>query len=518
MALAANAFANDSARGSSALRGAGETGKQLELPVHKSERSTPAHSNALHSAGAAHSAAANPLSLQPLSQLIANATEAYTAALFRADREAQTLSLVAAQTLSRDLILSATIAYGQGLVGWVAENETRLAACPFEHDAMTLMYYSKDQDLKSFIALPIFSGTGELAGVLACDSKRSYAFSKVAEKVLLDCAGLAGQFFDLQNSKRPNAEVPRSLLESSLETLRNQQDERALLSAASDLPEDLIARDALVVLCLSDNGTGDGLFYSKAAQSHSNNRLLELVCRHKRLISRERSVQTVQGDELGRSFLSVPFRVLSREAGSLNLLSRSGENFSLEQVASLEKIAQVIGHELERLRLSSLFTRQTSLTDFKSFELRANLALKEKRPLALLRFVPFSLYQIESQFGGAVAISSVQRFGRLLEQVRGTEGLLCSIHGSHFLLLCAAEERDRLIRRVHSLFAREDGVMGELPKDLRKIFADGLRVFGAISGSGASTLDSLSKKTLESALADAAPAGSVQEGASVWQW
>lgn len=435
----------------------------------------------------------NP-SLQPLSQLIANSTEAHTAALFRAHQSSRTLQLVSAQTLSRELVPGAAFNFGQGLVGWVAENATKITVCPFEHDATTLMYYSRDQELKSFIAVPIFSSAKELIGVLACDSKKSYAFPKIAEKVLADCAVVAGQFFEMQDSKRPNQVVSRTLLEQILDTLRSQQDERALLSAASDLPAELIARDALVVLCLSENGTGQGVFYSKASQSKANNRLLEMVCKHKRLISRERSVQAIQGDELGRAFLSVPFRVLGREAGSLNLLSLPEQTFSLEQVNSLERIGIVIGHELERLRLASLFSRQTSLSDWKSFELRANLALKDRRPLALLRFVPKSLSAVEARFGAAASLGALQKFSRLLEQLRGTEGLLCSLHGSDFLLLCSADERTRIVRRLETMLRRNDG---DANPEIMRVFSEGLSIVGAVSGPSTPDVAALSRKTIE---------------------
>jgi len=449
-------------------------------------------SSALSATNSPVRAASPNLSLQPLSQLIANSTESHTAAIFKADNEKRTLTLVAAQTLSRGLIPGATFNFGQGLVGWVAENRSKIAVCPFENDATTLMYYSSDQELKSFIALPIFSSEKELIGVLACDSKRSYAFSKIAEKVLSDCAVVAGQF--IEGTTPGEKVVSKTLLETILETLRAQEDERALLSAASDLPTDLIERESLVVLCLSENGTGESTFFTKTPENKSNNRLLELVCRHKRLISRERSVQSINGDNLGRSFLSVPFRVLGHEAGSLNLLSKPGESFSFDQIQSLEKVATVIGHELERIRLASICSRQTSIVDWKSFELRANLALKSREPLALLRFTITNLEDLEANFGAQVVIGLVQKFGRLLEQLRGTEGLLCALHGNHYLLLTREDEKGRIVKRTEALLQKlsEQGVSMEA----LRMFSGGLSISAATPGAGTHEINALAKKTL----------------------
>jgi transcriptional regulator with GAF, ATPase, and Fis domain len=378
----------------------------------------------------------------------------------------------------------------------VAENKSQITVCPFENDATTLMYYSREQELKSFLAVPIFSSVRELIGVLACDSKKSYAFPKLAEKVLTDFAQIAGQFLELQSAGSADRTVSKSLLDQVLETLRSQEDERALLSAASDLPLELIEREALVVLCLADGGTGESAFYSKSLENTANNRLLELVCRHKKLISRERSVQSVNGDDFGRSFLSVPFRVLGHEAGALNLLSRPNESFSLDQIAALEKVAVVVGHELERNRLASLFSRQSSINDWKSFELRANAGLKQG-PHALLRFILGNLAEIELNFGQTTAISLVSRFSRLLEQVRGAEGLLCALNGNHFLLLCPAPEKDRILRRVETILTKPNPLMEGIPEEAIAQFSSGLCISGALSGNtGSNEIGILCRKTL----------------------
>ena len=115
-------------------------------------------------------------SLTSLVQLIANITESYSASIFVADTRNRILHSLAFQSLSRDYISNVQIPYGAGLVGWTAENKVRIAVCPFEHDSRTLLYYNTDQSLKSFIAVPILGKNGDLVGVIACDSKKSYAF------------------------------------------------------------------------------------------------------------------------------------------------------------------------------------------------------------------------------------------------------------------------------------------------------------------------------------------------------
>ena len=117
-------------------------------------------------------------------------------------------------TLSRDLIHTAEIPHGRGLVGWTAENKVRISVCPFEHDATTLRYYRSDQDLKSFLAVPILPRSGgpqqeTLLGVIACDSKKNYAFAKITEKILVDCSVQAANIIELVRSVQDRKEKER---------------------------------------------------------------------------------------------------------------------------------------------------------------------------------------------------------------------------------------------------------------------------------------------------------------------
>jgi hypothetical protein len=100
--------------------------------------------------------------------------------------------------------VNAKIARGNGLIGWVAKHNRSIHVSPFERDSRTLGIYSEDQQLKSFIGIPVNLGAGNPSGgasspsaggeesanvgVIACDSKKSFAFSKLQGKLLEDLA------------------------------------------------------------------------------------------------------------------------------------------------------------------------------------------------------------------------------------------------------------------------------------------------------------------------------------------
>ncbi len=104
----------------------------------------------------------------------------------------QAIDLCGHHSLSSDVIDNVRLSRETGLIGWVAKHNRSIHVSPFERDSRTLGVYSADQTLKSFIGIPVLFKDGPtatpLVGVIACDSKKSYAFSKLQGKLLEDLA------------------------------------------------------------------------------------------------------------------------------------------------------------------------------------------------------------------------------------------------------------------------------------------------------------------------------------------
>jgi len=109
---------------------------------------------------------------------------------------------------------------GSGLIGWVANHGRSIHVSPFDRDSTTLGVYSSDQHLKSFIGVPIElpgseSSSGDdaissgLRGVLTCDSKKSFAFSKLQGKLLEELASQISSTVQLIR-RSPNKTEERS--------------------------------------------------------------------------------------------------------------------------------------------------------------------------------------------------------------------------------------------------------------------------------------------------------------------
>jgi GAF domain-containing protein len=407
----------------------------------------------------------NKDSFNHLAELIANLTEAYTAAIFLKNPKKDFLTVAGVQTLSRDFLDSAEIPFGNGLIGWTAQNGARVSVSPFEHNATTLLCYGRDQGLKSFVAVPILNENGEVLGVIACDSKKSYAFAKVTEKILLDCAKQVSILCKLHSQLAKAVKikaVDQDLLTSVTNSLLDHKDEHELLSAAANLPDELIKRDALVVVTAGDACIGEGTFYSSSSQKRMNHRLLQLVCQHKKVICGDRSVLALPTDDvMQRSFLSIPFHVLGKEVGSFNLLSHPSQGFEASEIATVEKVASVVGRELERIRLRdqvSFHSEASGLSSWKRFSLHAETMLaetqKKRGSLTLIRIALTNIIAIEDVAGVPVAATLLEKVMRLVEQVKHHYSIACYLYGFQILILSETTEAQRTINRLLRLIEK----------------------------------------------------------------
>lgn len=109
------------------------------------------------------------------------------------NEERRSLVLAGHHSLSSDVIADCRLPRGSGLIGWVSKHARSIHVSPFELDSRTLGIYSRDQQLKSFVGIPIQldqlpPSRSIGSGVVACDSKKSFAFSKLHIKLLEDLA------------------------------------------------------------------------------------------------------------------------------------------------------------------------------------------------------------------------------------------------------------------------------------------------------------------------------------------
>ncbi len=118
--------------------------------------------------------------IQDLIDLCLNNLDSYSAILFGADSPGAPLKIKAYQTLSRNLNPKIEIYSGEGLVGWAYKHKEAVNVNQLDYNTERLLFYRTDENIKSFMAIPL----GDLPMVLAVDSKQRYIFSDKSAKLL----------------------------------------------------------------------------------------------------------------------------------------------------------------------------------------------------------------------------------------------------------------------------------------------------------------------------------------------
>ena len=93
-----------------------------------------------------------------LIKLVGNVADAYTSALFTMEPDEKNLTLREHFTLSYNLDQRAKIAVGKGPIGLAAQTRKPQLIENFDQNTRLLGIYKKNEDLKSFIALPVIYG------------------------------------------------------------------------------------------------------------------------------------------------------------------------------------------------------------------------------------------------------------------------------------------------------------------------------------------------------------------------
>ena len=330
--------------------------------------------------------------------------------------------------------------------------------------------------------------------------KKNYAFAKVTEKILLDFSKHVARIIELnKNLHRKKTEIipKQSSLNTFINSLREFESEESLLSKVANIPNDLIQRDALIITTNPSNRVRESEFYLNSKNKEVENRLFDLVCRHKKLSIGQNnffSIPLKNSDK--RSFLSIPFNVLGKEAGSINLLSEASGNFNSKTIEALESIAKVTSQELERVRLKEQHLNAKETSDhlsWKHFALQAGIRIKDanrsKQNLSLVRIRISDIASIERRLGIECSAQVVQQIMRLVGQVKTRNSIACYLYGSEILMLIESVNAKRVIERLNRLIKR--GFHELFPAESGKIVSEYLTCAISSSPKDGSTIQEL---------------------------
>ena len=125
------------------------------------------------------------------------------------------IEMVATHSASTCLVRDSRIQVGNGLIGWVAENSRSIHVAPFDMDSSVLGIYTETEPLKSLVAVPIPMPTENpnvrtFSGVLMCDSRKAFSFTKPQMKHLEEIATLISRLLFWTHFKKETTSTENS--------------------------------------------------------------------------------------------------------------------------------------------------------------------------------------------------------------------------------------------------------------------------------------------------------------------
>ena len=305
----------------------------------------------------------NKQELQSLVRLVSNVADAFTTAFFLIEgKRNDRLGLAAYQSLSDNIIQDASIQIGHGLIGWVAKHEQQATAKNFRYNTKTLQFYSKDENIKSIAAVPVFSGD-RLLGVLSVDSKHEYVFTDKKIKLLME---FADQFSNVITHGASNLRLHSEAV--SINTLSEIAEKAATCEKVSELAKmirlsvcAMIPHDYMVFAVRVPNddkfrlvptSERDDMGLGDKPLPLTHYRLGWVIRQQRALYHPKLDAPVIPGDSnQWRSFIGAPMVSNNFVSGAIGLMSRDNEAFRREDLKTLSILASICSSTITSLYL-----------------------------------------------------------------------------------------------------------------------------------------------------------------------
>ncbi len=151
--------------------------------------------------------------LQKMADLAMSIASSYSAFIFlpkeqdcSQKNDEKLLELQAFASQEKNFNTKITVGINSGIIGYVARHRKAIHISPFDKDSKHIGIYYTDEKLKSILALPIvLDNFSDQTGVLLCDSKKAFAFSKLQCSILNKLTGQISTLYNLSSLVTPTA-------------------------------------------------------------------------------------------------------------------------------------------------------------------------------------------------------------------------------------------------------------------------------------------------------------------------
>jgi len=303
--------------------------------------------------------------IEPVLNALFETGDYHTSAIFLKEESRQTFFLFRIKSHSAYINKKAVISRISGPYTWLIKEKEPLLNNQFLVESTSLEYYSKDENIRSFIMLPLIQ-ENELVGILVCDSKEENKFDwKTKEKLKVFSNLIVSTLLLFKSLFWAQWEASRySALHEIAKRLSQSLERDEVLDVLMSIAPQGFEFD-LLVLILCDKKTPiiyrvfpDKEFnYLTNMQVSRNASLAGLVIENNQILIKAKRIKTPyfsknEGKFNGfKSFIGVPLHKDEEVSGELVLMSRNPGQFSLKKKEPVIFLANLISVALEKAKL-----------------------------------------------------------------------------------------------------------------------------------------------------------------------
>ncbi len=315
--------------------------------------------------------------IDPLFKVLSDTTTSLSSVIFLKEKNKKSFFLVFHKSHSAYINENAVISRETGIYSWVIKEKKPFINNHFLLDSTNLGYYSKDENIRSIIVIPLLE-ENELIGILVCDSREENKFDWNDKERLKDFGNLLlitlSLFKSLYIAQRDK--IKHAALHNMGKKLSQSLEPDKVLDILTDIAPRSFEFDLLVLIrctkkvkpVIYKTSPDDKFAYLKGLEISPGGSLAGLVIQNNQELIKPKKIKTPffskreRGLEHFQSFFGVPMHKDEKVSGELVLLSKTPSQFSLDKKEPVMFLANLISVALEKAKLYQE-TKELSIRD-----------------------------------------------------------------------------------------------------------------------------------------------------------
>jgi diguanylate cyclase (GGDEF)-like protein len=414
--------------------------------------------------------------IEPILDTVSQSVSSHSSAIFLKDEKRDVFFLFLIKSHSAYINSNAEITKNMGTYNWVIKEKEPLLNTQFLVDSSMLGYYTRDEDVRSIIIIPLIEESN-LIGLLVCDNKEENTFNwetkeklKVFGNLIVSTVTLFKKIYHSQKAVYNFLTLDKITKEVSKDLETDN-----VLKNLSDIAQQAFKFDLLVLIRCED-GKKPMIFKTIPSEGFDlvgttvsiDSSLAGFVIKNNMLIIKKQKIDTpyfFSGEnklEIYRSFFGVPMRKDEKVVGELALLSRNRAHFTEEDKEPIKFLADLVYVALEKAKLFeetkalSIHDGLTGAFNHRYFQEKLLEEIKraersKSSPFSLLMFDIDNFKSFNDDYGHQIGDSVLKHISEVVKKNIREIDIFARYGGEEFILLLPNTEKEGAVSVAEKL-------------------------------------------------------------------